>query len=100
VQPLDEQIGFARLITDYTIFAYLCDVYILDAHRGHGLGTWLIESVLGHPELQTVRRWTLVTNDAHEFYAPQGFTALRDPSKHMERIHAAVADAAARDNTT
>ena len=80
----DKQIGLARVVTDYTVFAYLCDVYILDEYQGQGLGKWLIESALHHPELKSVRRWTLATRDAHEFYAAYGFTALVDPAKYME----------------
>ncbi len=80
----DEQVGLARVVTDFTVFAYLCDVYILDEHRGQGLGKWLIASALAHPELQTVRRWTLSTRDAHEFYAVHGFTSLRNPASQME----------------
>lgn len=80
----DEQVGLARVVTDFTVFAYLCDVYILDEHRGQGLGKWLIASALAHPELQTVRRWTLSTRDADEFYAVHGFTSLRNPASQME----------------
>lgn len=82
----DEQIGLARVITDYTIYAYLCDVYVLEDHRGQGLGKWLIESALAHAKLQTVRRWMLVTSDAYEFYSAYGFAALSTPDRHMELI--------------
>ena len=80
----DAQIGFARVITDYTLFSYLCDVYILDGHQGQGLGVWLIRTVLEHPELQSVRRWTLATSDAHGFYARFGFAAMANTDKYME----------------
>src|SRR5205807_7558895 len=58
-----------RVVTDYATFAYLADVYIEDAHQGHGLGKWLVESVQSHPRLQGLRRWTLATKDAHGLYA-------------------------------
>jgi GNAT superfamily N-acetyltransferase len=78
------QVGFARVVTDRATFAYLCDVYIHEAHRGHGLGQWLIETVLAHPDLQGLRRFSLGTRDAHSLYARVGFTPLRAPDRHME----------------
>ena len=80
----DRQIGFARLITDRATFAYLADVYVLEAYRGQGLGRWLIETVLAHPDVQGLRRLMLVTRDAHALYAPFGFRALAAPDRHME----------------
>ncbi len=80
------QVGLARVITDYAIYAHLCDVFILEDHRGAGLGKWLIEVVLAHPGLQGVRRWTLATRDAHALYARYGFTPLAAPNQQMERI--------------
>jgi GNAT superfamily N-acetyltransferase len=79
----DEQVGFARVITDRATFAYLADVYVLDAHRGKGLGVWLIETILGHPELQTLRRFMLVTRDAGELYRKFGFETPDEPSGIM-----------------
>jgi GNAT superfamily N-acetyltransferase len=81
----DSQVGFARVVTDRATFAYLCDVYVLEAHRGHGLGKWLIETLMAHPELQGLRRLSLVTHDAHSLYARVGFTPLRAPERHMEK---------------
>ena len=81
----DAQIGLARVVTDYATFAYLCDVYVLEGYRGRGLGKWLIECVMAHPQLQGLRRFNLVTRDAHKLYAPFGFTPLRAPDRHMER---------------
>ena len=78
------QIGLARVITDYATFAYLCDVYILDAYRGHGLGKWLIETVTNHPELSGLRRFMLATRDAHGLYAQYGFNPLQAPDRWME----------------
>ena len=79
------QIGFARVITDYATFAYLCDVFILPEHQGRGLGKWLLQTILAHPELQGLRYWYLRTRDAHGLYQQFGFTALRDPARSMER---------------
>ena len=67
--PSGAQVGLARVITDHATFAYLCDVFILSAHRGKGLGKALMQAVLDHPQLQTIRRITLSTRDAHELYA-------------------------------
>jgi GNAT superfamily N-acetyltransferase len=82
----EEQVGFARVITDRATFAYLCDVYILEAHRGNGLGTWFMESVRSHPDLQGLRRFVLITRDAHRLYERVGFQALAAPGRYME-IH-------------
>ncbi|TAK98601.1 MAG: N-acetyltransferase [Verrucomicrobia bacterium] len=79
------QVGLARVVTDYATFAYLCDVYVLESHRGRGLGKWLIECVMAHPQLQGLRRFSLVTRDAHKLYEPFDFTPLRAPERHMER---------------
>lgn len=68
-----QQLGFARVVTDYTNFAHVADVFILEPHRGRGLGTWLMQSVLAHPELQGLKEWTLQTRDAHGFYKQFGF---------------------------
>jgi GNAT superfamily N-acetyltransferase len=79
------QIGFARVVTDYATFAWVADVFILEEARGQGLGTWLVEVMLQHPELQGFRRWTLATKDAHEIYRRFGFSELRRPERWMER---------------
>ncbi|MCZ4058075.1 GNAT family N-acetyltransferase [Pantoea sp. LMR881] len=78
------QIGFARLITDYTRFGWLCDVIIDVNWRGHGLGSWLATCVREHKELQTVRRWMLSTNDAHQVYQRLGWRVVQEPHKLME----------------
>lgn len=80
------QVGFARVVTDYATFAYLCDVYVLEAHQGRGLGKWLIECLHAHPRLQGLRRWSLATRDAHGLYAPQGWTPLANTARWMERF--------------
>ena len=79
------QAGFARVVTDRATFAYLCDVYVEPAHRDHGLGTWLIECVVAHPDLQGLRRFCLMTRDAHSLYAKYGFKPMPDPARFMER---------------
>ncbi len=82
----EAQIGFARVITDYATFAYLCDVFVLESHRGHGLGKWLMSVVTGHPDLAHLRRFMLATRDAHGLYAQFGFMALGAPDRWMERF--------------
>lgn len=82
----DEQIGFARVVSDRATFAYLCDVFVLPPFRRQGLARWLCETALGHPGLQGIRRWLLVTRDAHPLYDAVGFTALAAPEMYME-IH-------------
>ena len=78
-------IGFARVVTDYATFAWLADVFVVEAERGRGLSKWLMEVILSHPQLQGFRRWMLATRDAHELYRPFGFDALRRPERFMER---------------
>jgi len=78
------QVGLARVITDRATFAYLCDVYVLPLHGGQGLGRWLMECVLRSPQLQGLRRWMLVTRDAHGLYQQVGFRPLATPTGVME----------------
>lgn len=80
-----EQIGFARLITDYTTYAYLADVFILPSHRGLGLSKWLMAFITANPELQGLRRWVLATQDAHGLYAQFGFEPYDKPERLMQR---------------
>ena len=80
----DKQIGLARVVSDYSIFAYLCDVFIHEEYRTQGLGKWLIQTVMEHPDLKDVRRWLLVTNDAHGLYKRFGFTCIEDPEHWMQ----------------
>ena len=80
----NEQVGFARVVTDRATYAYLCDVYVLETHRGRGLGKWLIETVMAHPDLQGLRRFQLVTRDAHGLYSRHGFAAPAHPERVME----------------
>jgi ribosomal protein S18 acetylase RimI-like enzyme len=86
-EPGDEserQIGFARVITDRSTFAFIADVFVLPSHQGQGLGVWLCEAVLEHPDLQGLRRILLGTDDAHEMYARLGFTPLEHTERFMD----------------
>ena len=80
------QVGFARVITDRATFAYLADVFVLESHRGRGIATWLMEALLGHPDLQGLRRWILMTRDAHGLYEKFGFRRMADSSRCMEIV--------------
>jgi GNAT superfamily N-acetyltransferase len=80
-----EQVGFARVITDYATFAYVGDVFVLEPHRGRGLSKWVMELIVSHPGLQGFRRWVLLTRDAHGLYRQFGFTAIAAPDRYMER---------------
>ena len=80
------QIGFARIITDFVTYAYLCDVYIVEERRGRGLGSWLIHSVLEHPDLKNLKRVALITHDAQDFYLGLNFCFLPDCNCYMERL--------------
>jgi GNAT superfamily N-acetyltransferase len=80
------QVGLARFISDYATFCYVCDVYVLEEHRGMGLSKALMALAVEHPRLQGLRRWSLVTGDAHGLYRQFGFTALARPEGYMERF--------------
>ena len=80
------QIGLARIVSDFTIFAYLCDVIIHESYRGQGLGKWLMSAVHSHPDLVQVRRWMLVTSDAHGLYNQFGYTLLEQPERWMMKF--------------
>src|SRR5438034_3767089 len=90
----ERQVGFARVVTDKATFAYLADVYVLEAHRGKGLSKWLLEAIQGHEELQGLRRFMLATKDAHSLYAQFGFKELANPSRMMEKFNPSVYAAA------
>lgn len=83
--PNGTQVGLVRVISDYATFAWLCDVYVLEEHRGRGLAKAALRLLVSHPKLQGLRRLQLVTRDAHSLYAQFGFTAVAEPDKHMER---------------
>jgi len=80
----ENQIGFARVITDKATIAYLGDVFVIEPYRGKGLSKWLMECVLKHPELQGFRRWFLLTKDAHGLYKQYGFAEIHDPQRFLE----------------
>lgn len=78
------QVGFARVVSDFATVAYLGDVFVLESHRGRGLSKWLMECITQHPALQGLRRWILLTGDAHELYKKFGFTPVKAPDRYME----------------
>lgn len=80
----DRQIGYARVISDFATIAYLGDVYVLPAFRGQGLSKWLMETIMQHPRLQGLRRWILLTGDAHGLYRQFGWKEISSPEKWME----------------
>jgi GNAT superfamily N-acetyltransferase len=84
------QVGLARVVTDRATFAYLCDVYVLEEHRGKGLASRLMEAVAAHPDLQGLRRFALITRDAHGLYEKFGFKPLARPAGWMELTRADV----------
>ena len=82
-----EQVGFSRVVTDRATFAYLCDVYVLEEHRGKGLASWMLAVISAHPELQGLRRFLLATRDAHALYEKHGFTPVGRPESLMEILN-------------
>jgi N-acetylglutamate synthase-like GNAT family acetyltransferase len=80
----NRQVGLGRIVSDYAVFAYLCDVFIHEEYRTRGLGKWLIQTILDHPDLKDVRRWLLVTDDAHGLYKQFGFASIQDPEHWMQ----------------
>ena len=85
--PDGAQVGLCRLVTDYTIFCYVSDVYVLEEHRGRGLCKAMMRATLAHPRLQGLRRWSLVTHDAQGLYEQFGFRRVAHPERHMERLN-------------
>ncbi|MEM8860731.1 MAG: GNAT family N-acetyltransferase [Chloroflexota bacterium] len=81
--PADGLIGGARVITDFATYHYLADVFIAETHRGKGLGKWLMETIMAHPDLQEYRSFNLRTGDAHGLYKQFGFETVEDPSTFM-----------------
>jgi N-acetylglutamate synthase-like GNAT family acetyltransferase len=82
----EQQIGFARVVTDYATFAYVADVFVLPDFRAQGLATWMMTCILEHPHLQGLRRWCLATRDAHQLYAKVGFQRTSTPERWMEKL--------------
>jgi len=81
----DRQIGFARVVSDKSTFAYIGDVFVINEYRGQGLSKWLMQVIVDHPELQGLRRWVLATRDAHGLYSQFEFAELRHPDRWMEK---------------
>ncbi len=81
--PAGRQVGYARMITDKATFAYMADVFIDENYRGKGLGKWLIEMILAHPDVKGLRRILLATKDAHKLYEQCGFTSINNPERYM-----------------
>jgi GNAT superfamily N-acetyltransferase len=79
------QVAFARVISDFATVAYVGDVFVIDSHRGRGLGKWLMEAITAHPSLHGLRRWILTTRDAHGLYSQVGFTPVKFPERYLER---------------
>ena len=86
----DKQIGFARMITDYATYAYLCDVIVDEKYRGQGIGKELVRTILEHPELEDVKSLWLQTSDAHKLYEKYGFEGVNDTSKLMIKRKKAI----------
>ena len=80
------QVGFARVISDRATFAYVSDVFVLPSERGRGVGGRLMAAIMAHPDLQGLRRWILMTRDAHGLYEKSGFRTIQDPSRCMEIV--------------
>lgn len=83
----DRQVGFARVLTDFSVFAWIMDLFIVEEYRGRGLGKLLMKAIMEHPELQDLERWGLGTKDAHGLYAQFGFRPLRTPETKMEKTN-------------
>lgn len=81
-----KQVGFLRVVTDRAVYAYLCDIVIDEQYRGRGMGKWMLQCVFEHPDLLHLKRWSLVTKDAHDFYKQFGFKELSDANKYMEIV--------------
>jgi GNAT superfamily N-acetyltransferase len=80
----DRQVGFARVVSDRATYAYVSDVFVIESHRGRGVGKRLMSEIMSHPDLQGLRRWTLFTRDAHDLYRRYGFGGSRYPDRLME----------------
>ncbi len=81
----DEQIGFARVLTDKAVVAYLMDVFIIDKERGKGYSKMLLNKIFAHSELKSIGKWVLATKDAHDLYKQFGFKGIENPERLMER---------------
>jgi GNAT superfamily N-acetyltransferase len=79
------QVGFTRVVSDGVTFAWICDVFVLEEHRGRGIAKWMVTEAMQHPRLRRVGRWVLATRDAHEVYRAVGFEPLERPERWMEQ---------------
>jgi N-acetylglutamate synthase-like GNAT family acetyltransferase len=86
----DRQVAMARLVSDYATFAWLCDVFVDPDYRNRGIGKWLMEEILAHPDMQGLRRWTLVSSSAQGLYSQFGFSPLQNPERWMELFNPAA----------
>ncbi|MEO8199197.1 MAG: GNAT family N-acetyltransferase [Gemmatimonadota bacterium] len=82
----DQQVGFARVVTDHAVFGYVADVFVLEGHRSRGLARWMMRCILETPDLQGFRRWLLLTKDAHAIYQSVGFVPVAEPARFMEMV--------------
>jgi len=80
-----KQIGFSRVVTDYTLFGYIADVFILEEYRGRGLSKWLMDTIINYPSIKNLRSWMLATSGAHGLYEKYGFEKISDPEKYMKK---------------
>jgi GNAT superfamily N-acetyltransferase len=90
VNPTEEMLGFARVVTDYSTFAWIMDLFVLPSEQGKGVGKFLMKGIMAHPELQSIVRWGLATKDAHSLYTQYGFTSLKNPDFMMEKVNSAI----------
>jgi GNAT superfamily N-acetyltransferase len=81
------QVGFARVVTDFATFAYICDFFIAESHRGQGLAKWLISSILESPEIKPLQRTCIVTAEAHGLYRQMGFMSVQRPDAYLELVN-------------
>ncbi len=81
-----KQVGFGRIVTDYSVFAWIMDVFIIDDYKGRGIGKQLMDSMMSHSELRNLQRWGLATSDAHGLYEKYGFGLIKNPGKFMEIV--------------
>ena len=82
----DDQVGFARVVSDQAVFAWILDVFVMESYRKHGLGKLLMEAIMDHPDLQNLQRWGLATDDAHGLYEQFGFIRIQRPEIFMEKV--------------
>lgn len=86
----EKQIGLARVVTDYVLYAYLCDVYVLEEYRGRGLAKWMLGCMMSYPGMSELRLFTLRTRDAHGLYRQFGFTEVAAPERYMDKFNPAM----------